>query len=34
MVHPGMIQGRCALYGMCSTLKDQDNADLMEIFKV
>jgi hypothetical protein len=29
-----MIPGRCALHGMCSTLKDQDNADLMEIFKV
>jgi hypothetical protein len=29
-----MIPGRCALHGMCSTLKDQVNADLPEVFKV
>ena len=34
IVHPGMIPGRFALHGMCSTLKDQDNADLLEVFKV
>jgi hypothetical protein len=34
IVHPGMIPGRCALHGMCSTLKDQVNADLPEVFKV
>ena len=34
IVPPGMIQGRCALHGMCSTLKDQVNADLPEVFKV
>jgi hypothetical protein len=34
IVHPGMIPGCCALHGMCSTLKDQGNADLPEVFKV
>jgi hypothetical protein len=29
-----MISGRCTLHGMCSTLKDQVNADLPEVFKV
>ena len=34
IVHPGMIPGRYALHGMCSTLKDQGNAGLLEVFKV
>jgi hypothetical protein len=34
IVHPGMIPGRCALHGMCSSLTDQVNADLPEVFKV
>ena len=34
IVHPGMIPGCVALHGMCSTLKDQGNADLPEVFKV
>jgi hypothetical protein len=34
IVHPGMIPGRFAPHGMYSTLKDQGNADLPEVFKV